>query len=122
MQIKELCEKAHQNARNKGFWEDWDRIQEFKNIAINISPDGEKQSYIDINNAISTRLMLVVSELGEALEALRKDDGDNFAEELADVVIRVCDLAGGLSIDLETEILQKMERNEKRPYKHGKEF
>lgn len=122
MKISELVEKAHKNAVEKGFWEDWNRVQIFKNMVINISSDGERQTHIDINNAIATRLMLIVSELGEALEALRKDDGDNFAEELADVVIRVCDLAGGLSIDLENEIEQKMRRNESRPYKHGKEF
>ena len=122
VELKELCEKAHKNAREKGFWEDWDRIQEFRNMAINISPDGKKQTYIDINNAITTRLMLIVSELSEALEALRERDGDNFAEELADVAIRLGDLCGGLDIDLEKEVIRKMERNEDRPYKHGKQF
>lgn len=122
MNIRELVEIAHSNAKEKGFWEDWERIQDFRNLAINISPDGENQADIDANNAIATRLMLIVSEVSEALEALRKDNRDNFAEELADVVIRVCDLAGGLEIDLEKEILNKIERNKDRPYKHGKKF
>ncbi len=38
-------------------------------------------------------LALIHSEVSEALEAFRADDGDNFAEELADIVIRVLDLA-----------------------------
>jgi NTP pyrophosphatase (non-canonical NTP hydrolase) len=46
----------------------------------------------------------------------------NFKEELADVAIRLGDLCGGLGIDLETEILNKMAINESRPYKHGKSF
>jgi NTP pyrophosphatase (non-canonical NTP hydrolase) len=75
-----------------------------------------------INNAISTRLMLIVGEVAEAQEALRKDDQENFAEELADVVIRLFDLCGGLGIDLETEIKKKMDKNKLRPYKHGKQF
>ena len=122
MNFNELVKITHKNAKDKGFWEDWERIEEFKNMVINISPDGEKQAEIDTNNAISTRLMLIVSEVAEALEALRNNDGENFIEELADIIIRTCDLAGGLNLDLETEILKKIEKNKDRPYKHGKEF
>ena len=67
MTIKELVEKAHENARKHGFWEDWDSI---------CWEDGlpkREDSTLDMeelfNNAIATRLMLIVSELGEALEA-----------------------------------------------------
>jgi NTP pyrophosphatase (non-canonical NTP hydrolase) len=66
--------------------------------------------------------MLIVSELGEALEGLRHDDIDNFKEELADVAIRLGDMCGGLNIDLEDEILKKMEKNRNRPRLHGKKF
>jgi NTP pyrophosphatase (non-canonical NTP hydrolase) len=120
MTIKELVEKAHENARKHGFWEDWDSI---------CWEDGlpkREDSTLDMkelfNNAIATRLMLIVSELGEALEALRHDDRENFAEELADVAIRLADLCGGLCIDLEDEIEKKMEKNKNRPYKHGRVF
>jgi len=120
MTIKELCKEAHENARKHGFWEDWDSI---------CWKDGlpkREESTLNIkelfNNAIATRLMLIVSELGEALEALRHDDRDNFREELADVAIRLADLCGGIGIDLESEIKQKLEKNRKRGYKHGKAF
>ena len=43
---------------------------------------------------LSRKIALCHAELSEALEALRKGD-ENFGEELADVVIRVADLAGG---------------------------
>jgi NTP pyrophosphatase (non-canonical NTP hydrolase) len=39
--------------------------------------------------------------------------------ELADIVIRVFDLAGMLNIDIAAEIERKMRYNESRPYKHG---
>ena len=39
--------------------------------------------------------------------------------ELADVVIRVLDLAEMLDIDLTGIILTKMKYNESRPYRHG---
>lgn len=120
MTIKELCKEAHENARKHGFWEDWD------SICWEDGLDRNEASTLDIqelfNSAIAKRLMLIVSELGEALEALRNDDRENFAEELADVAIRLADLCGGIGIDLESEIKQKMEKNRKRGYKHGKEF
>ncbi|MCC5422477.1 MazG nucleotide pyrophosphohydrolase domain-containing protein [Clostridium botulinum] len=122
MGIKELVQKAYENASRKGFWEDWERIEQLENMSINISEDGEKQVKIDKCNAIATRLMLIVSEVSEALEGIRKDDRENFKEELADIVIRVADLAGGLDIDLEKEIKNKMDKNKNRPYKHGKAF
>ena len=120
MTITELCEKAHKNARDHGFWEDWDSICWEEGLPRN------EESTLDIqelfNHTIATRLMLIVSELSEALEALRHNDRDNFKEELADVAIRLGDLCGGLNIDLETEIKKKMEKNKTRGYKHGKAF
>lgn len=68
------------------------------------------------------KLALIHGEVSEALEAVRKDDHPNFAEELADVVIRVEDLAGGSGVDLEGEIVRKMAKNKVRPKLHGKAF
>jgi len=67
-------------------------------------------------------LALVHSEISEALEAYRKritDGPNNFGEELADAVIRVFDMAEGLGIDIEAEILRKHEYNKTREYRHG---
>ena len=113
--IKTLCIEVYKNANKKGFWNDiedleWLKIG-FKNPACEI----------DVN-AISTRLMLIVGEVAEAQEGLRRNDRDNFKEELADVCIRMFDLCGGLDIDLESEILKKMSINLERPYLHGKLF
>ncbi len=56
-------------------------------------------------------------EVGEAFEAWRKKK-DDFGEELADVTIYLLGLAEILGIDLETEIIKKMEKNAKREYEH----
>ena len=64
--------------------------------------------------------MLIVTELAEAMEAHRHQDDANFKEELADTFIRLLDLCGGLSIDIEEEIYKKSLHNKNRPYKHGK--
>ena len=54
-------------------------------------------------------------ELNEAREAysMKKDD---LGEELADVAIYLLGLSEILSVDLENEILSKIEKNEKRRY------
>jgi NTP pyrophosphatase (non-canonical NTP hydrolase) len=119
MKIKELVKSAHENAVNKGFW-DLEiglirRMREDKNYK-------PEEVTAVINAFRSQKLMLIVSELGEAQEALRKNDWLNYKEELADVVIRMGDLAGGEDIRLETEIVQKMDYNKSRPYLHGKTF
>lgn len=66
------------------------------------------------------KLMLVVSEVAEAGEAVRDNDYDNFQEELADTFIRLMHIVGTMGIDIESRIRDKMEINERRPYRHGK--
>lgn len=87
---------VHDNAFKKGFWQE--------------------------DRKVSELLALIHSEVSEALEADRKNDKEGFREELADIVIRVFDLCGGLKIDLESEIKKKIEKNKKREHKHGKKY
>lgn len=54
-------------------------------------------------------------ELSEACDAYIKKK-DDVGEELADVVLYLLGLSQILGIDLEEEILRKMEKNEKRRY------
>jgi len=63
--------------------------------------------------------MLIVTEAAEAMQAWRDDDRAKFAEEPADPVIRALHMAGQLGIDLEAEVLRKMEVNWRRPWRHG---
>ena len=92
--LSDFCEYCHGIAREKGFWDEQRNVGE--------------------------ALMLIVTELAEAMEGHRKGDQDNFREEMADVFIRLFDFCGGMGIDIEDEILRKCETNKKRPYKHGK--
>lgn len=97
---------------------------------------------------IGTQLMLVVSELAEALEADRKgrfadkdkigmadcvidseyqewfkaNIKDTFEDEIADTFIRMFDLVGWLKIDIVSHIKAKLKYNATRPYKHGKKY
>jgi len=64
-------------------------------------------------------LCLIHSEVSEALEAYRNRDVPGFAEELADVAIRLLDMCEYMAIDLEPEISKKHEKNKLRPFRHG---
>lgn len=66
-------------------------------------------------------IALCHSELSEALEAIRKDLNDDkllhrpgVEVELADCVIRICDMAGYLGLDLGGAIAEKLTYNENR--------
>ncbi len=65
-------------------------------------------------------MALIHSEVSEASEAIRKPElHHKIGEELADVVIRVIECAEQMGINIEQEIINKMEKNRNRPFKHG---
>ena len=74
-----------------------------------------------LNRNIGEMLMLTVSELAEAMEGHRKNLSDDklphrsmFEVELADVLIRVFDMASGLGLDLGGALVEKFEYNKTR--------
>ena len=57
----------------------------------------------------------------EADELEEAEEADEYAEELADVIIAALSVAGKLGIDIYAAVRRKMEINKARPWKHGKE-
>ncbi len=92
----------------------------------------EKGWYDGSIRTIPELLCLIHSEVSEALEDYRsrgsdcqfayyRQDGkpEGLGMELADVVIRICDMCGYLGIDIDQMIEIKHQYNKGRPYRHG---
>ena len=96
-------------------------MEALNKIALGIAKWREEKGFQTEWKNMPEKLMLVVTELSEAMEAYRHADRKNFEEEIADTFIRLFDICGSINIDIENEIKKKMEVNKLRPQKHGKE-
>lgn len=122
MTIQDYCTEAHKNAVEKGFY--------------------------DFERGFAERMMLIVCEAAEAVEADRKgltaekypltkesnwfdtiDQAaysfyikDTVESEIADIFIRLFDLCGSYNIDIESFIKAKMRYNKTRQKMHGKRY
>lgn len=65
---------------------------------------------------INKEFCLTYGELSEAYEAWRKKQ-DDVGEEIADVIIYLLGLSEILKIDIENELLKKINKNKHREYK-----
>jgi len=111
--IAELQKEIHLNAIDKGFYSEKRKDKTVDSLL-----------YFEGERPLPEILCLIHSEVSEALEAYRKGlsptNFANFAEEMADIVIRVMDLCEYLNINLYEEIIKKHKYNKTRPHKHGK--
>lgn len=118
--INDLAYSINRNAASKGFYDQFEALMEHKEL-------NEQEKEFIRTLWLSNRLMLCVSELAEALEAIRQDPPNmsrepksgGFGEELADACIRIFDLGESSGINVEQAIVDKMEFNSTRPQRHG---
>lgn len=69
--------------------------------------------------SVAEKIALIHSEVSEAFEAYRHKDFESeegFKIELGDVVSRILHLAGIMDIDIEEQILRKLEKNKDRKW------
>jgi NTP pyrophosphatase (non-canonical NTP hydrolase) len=95
-----MQKEFHANACRKGFW--------------------SSLAYHTVDDLFPQNIALVHSEISEALEAHRNREGkERIAEELADAVIRIMDLAYASNISLAQAIVDKHNKNLNRSHMHG---
>ncbi len=110
-----LALSIHMDNVRKGFWPEGGRS------------DG--RASVEGQRNVGVMLMLVVTELSEALEADRKKLMDDklthhkgVTVEIADAIIRLMDLGYGLGLPVAEAMAEKLAYNRTRPFKHGKAY
>jgi len=127
-------------------------MENLNELSKEIYEGNKLRGFNTANENVGQTLMLVVSELSEALEAHRKNKfvdllpeeililkdntlpnedfkdvfqkliKDTFEDEIADSFIRLFDLCGAFDIDIEKHMELKLKYNSMREYKHGKAY
>lgn len=116
MHLNELAKEVHQNAINKGWWDE-EIVHESK--CPHVVPKSIGEQFANFH-----------AEISEAWEEYRKGKGMNEVYyvgdkpegvpiELADLIIRVLDTCDAYNIDIDSAIERKMDYNLTRSYRHG---
>lgn len=142
LDISQTAQEIHEEVKQKGFWEE--RLQVPAKMKASGLFTAKEIKFVE-HNIRSQMLLLIICEVAEAEEALRKDNyasllafgeeyaktgnlveafenniKDTYEDELADAIIRLFDLGASDGIDIEQHIVLKRLYNQNRPYKHGK--
>lgn len=104
----------------------------FDNLAINLHEVAVEKGFWpeDIDDIfVAKQCMMIVSEVTEVMEAVRKDKGEEeITKEFADIIIRTLDLYAGMveagytRLSLDQALREKVDFNKTRPEKHGVRF
>lgn len=129
LEINELRDMIHQNAKDHGWWEEERSFGEI--IALCHSELSEAlEEYRDGSPMIWNRCKIEEDVQCEpesyyhtvhcCAKCGHKDPKpEGIAIELADCIIRILDYCGHAGIDIEEAIINKHEFNKSRPYRHG---
>lgn len=126
--INELAKEIHQNAKDKGFFEKEKNIGEMlclihSEVSEALEADRKNNYYAgDINTLLGTNGFPETDNI--RFKGLFESCGikSSFEDELADIMIRVMDLAAFKGIDLDAHIKAKMRYNAMRPKYHNKKY
>lgn len=116
--LNELADRIHAANKAKGFYDD---------APLNNDKDGHLFLF--------KQTALIITEVSEALEELRKstslcekektvywegDKPEGYPVEMVDALVRLLDVCAYVGFDIDAVLELKLAYNETRPYKHGR--
>lgn len=122
--MKDLQEKIHQNAVEKGFYDQFNFHEKIARTHSEVSEIWEhyRQGKVCHCNELKLDAIRNTSDNSEFKEQYEKHVRDTVEEEFADVIICMLDLAEFMKIDISAHIEMKHRYNTTRERLHGKRF
>lgn len=145
MELNELSKRIHQNAKDKGFWDEPREIGTLLMLCVSELSEAleadRKDNYCDFNGYEKYKKeeteLRIKQEIGELpvrsplliktpeqiqIEAFEIYIKNTFEDELADTIIRILDIYCARNIDIEKHIELKIKYNQSRERLHGKKY
>ncbi len=128
MTINDTAQKVHLNAKAHGFFDEPKNLGEMLCL---IHSEVSEALEADRKDHYATHMVNIddsfIEHMNTADILFYRQEFETcvkhtFEDELADIVIRVMDLAAFKGVDLEYHIKMKMLYNESNPHKHGKKY
>lgn len=119
MGIKEISKKINANAHAKGFWDNGVDVPEKLMLIVSEVSEAMEADRIDKRAFEGTASQVLTLADDEFIDHFWGDVKDTFEDELADAAIRIFDLAYEMGIDLSSHIEAKVRYNATRPKMHG---
>ena len=128
--INELAKEIHLNAKSKGFFDEPKNTGEMLCLIhseVSEALEADRKNHyavksFNLENNIDINDLDSPSKKQYFQQEFEVSIKNSFEDELADIMIRVMDLASFKGIDLEYHIKMKMAYNSMREHKHGKKY
>jgi NTP pyrophosphatase (non-canonical NTP hydrolase) len=129
--LNEMARSIYLANKEKGFWDKERNVGEMLMLIVTELAEAmeahrgrgnllNKAKFIDSIEDVESSGYKLTSEMFK--EYFEQDIKDTFEDEISDALIRIFDLCGGLNIDLDFHVINKLKYNATREKLHGKKY
>jgi NTP pyrophosphatase (non-canonical NTP hydrolase) len=113
--LNEISDGVHDLARSKG-WHD-DKYDD--DVYFNVNANNFHDEISEMHEAWRKHQLWELCDKAEKMATMGLKPLTNIEEEMADLIIRVCDCCRRLKVDIATAVTTKHQFNATREYRHG---